>query len=89
VETFYQCLQSGSCNFRAWTTEKRATEKGDSPAKRLEFTAAMSFNFALVRLGQHQLALGPGAVNSSSSLPQQNCSPKKFQKPNFGRGLAS
>ena len=39
----------GACNFRAWTAEKRAKETGDSPAKQLEFTALLSFNFALTR----------------------------------------
>jgi hypothetical protein len=58
----------GACKFRALTPEKMAKETGDSPTKRLEITAAMCFNFALVRLGQHQLALG----HSTRQLPRTN-----------------
>ena len=47
-----------SAKFRALTAEQRAKETRCAPTNRLEITAAMPFNFALVRLGQHQLALG-------------------------------
>jgi hypothetical protein len=43
--------------FRALTAEKRAKETGNAPTNRLEFTALLPFNFVLVRLGEHQLAL--------------------------------
>jgi hypothetical protein len=44
--------------FRALTAEKRAKETGDAPTNWLEITATIPSNFAIVRLGQHQLALG-------------------------------
>jgi hypothetical protein len=57
-----------SAKFRALTAEQRAKGTGDSPTTRLEITAAMPFNFALLRLGQHQLALG----HSTRQLPCKN-----------------
>jgi hypothetical protein len=56
-----------SAKFRALTAEKRAKETGDAPTNRLEITATMPSNFALVRLGQHQLALG----HSARQLPRK------------------
>ena len=63
------CLAKiGACNFRALTAEKRAKETGDAPTNRLEITATMPSNFALVRLGEHQLALG----HSTHQLPRKD-----------------
>ena len=63
------CLAKiGACNFRALTAEKRAKETGDAPTNRLEITATMPSNFALVRLGEHQLALG----HSTRPLPRKD-----------------
>ena len=56
-----------SAKFRALTAEKRAKETRCAPAKRQEFTAAVPSNFALVRLGEHQLALG----HSTRQLPRK------------------
>ena len=53
-----------SAKFRALNAEQRAKETRCAPAKRQEFTAAVPSNFALVRLGQHQLALGHSFVTS-------------------------
>jgi hypothetical protein len=62
------CLaKTDACNFRALTAEKRAKETGDAPTNRLEITATMPSNFALVRLGQHQLAL----CHSARQLPRK------------------
>ena len=47
-----------SAQSRALIAEQRAKETRCAPAERLEFTAAVPSNFALLRLGQHQLALG-------------------------------
>ena len=65
----------GACKFRVLIAEKRAKETGDSPAKRLEITAAMCFNFALVQMGQHQLALG----HSTRQLPRKDRGACKFR----------
>ena len=46
-----------SAMFRALIAEERAKATRCAPAERLEFTAGVISNFALVRLGQHQLAL--------------------------------
>jgi hypothetical protein len=52
--------------------EKRAKETGDSPAKRLEITAAMCFNFALVRLAPCCSAGSAIPFKSlSTTLPQE------------------
>ena len=64
-----------SAKFRALTAETRAKETGDAPTNRLEITAAMPFNFALVRLGQHQLALG----HITRQLPRKNRGPEIFE----------
>ena len=47
-----------SAKFGALIAEQRAKETRCAPAKRQEITAAVPSNFVLVRLGQHQLALG-------------------------------
>jgi hypothetical protein len=60
-----------SAKFRALIAEQRAKETRCArcaPAMRLEITAAMSFNFALVRLGQHPPALG----HSTRQLPRKD-----------------
>ena len=57
-----------SAKFRALNAEQRAKETRCAPAKRQEFTAAVPSNFALVRLGQHQLALG----HSTRQLPRKD-----------------
>ena len=54
--------------FRALTAEKKAKETGNAPTNRLEFTALLPFNFVLVRLGEHQLALG----HSARQLPRKD-----------------
>jgi hypothetical protein len=56
-----------SAKFRALIAEPRAKETRCAPAKRQEFTAAVPSNFALVRLGHHQLALG----HSTRQLPRK------------------
>ena len=48
--------------------EKRAKETGDAPTNRLEITATMPSNFALVGLGEQQLALG----HSTHQLPRKD-----------------
>ena len=48
-----------SANFGALNAEKRAKETRCAPAKRLEFTARMPFNCALIKVRLHALALGP------------------------------
>jgi hypothetical protein len=55
-----------SAKFRALTAEQRAKETRCAPTKRLEITAAMPFNFALVRLGEHQLAAWPQHTPAAS-----------------------
>jgi hypothetical protein len=51
VTVHASCLATiGACNFRALIAEKRAKETRDAPANRLEITARLHFNFALVRL---------------------------------------
>ena len=60
--------------------EKRAKESGDSPAKRLEITAAMCFNFALVRLAPCCSAGTAKTSPPSSSLPSHNLVSKLFRK---------
>jgi hypothetical protein len=54
--------------FRALTAEKKAKETGNAPTNRLEFTALLPFNFVLVRLVEHQLALG----HSARQLPRKD-----------------
>jgi hypothetical protein len=61
------------------TAEKKAKETGDSPAKRLEITAAMSFNFALVRLAPCCSAGAARTSTPSSSFPLAALS-SNFQK---------
>jgi hypothetical protein len=65
IHSFYRAvlLPSGrnlpwGAKFRPLIAEQRAKETPCRPAERLEITAALPFNFALVRLGEHQLALG-------------------------------
>jgi len=48
----------GFCKISSFDAEQRAKETRCAPAERQEVTATVSSNFALVRLGQHQLTLG-------------------------------
>ena len=60
--------------------EKRAKEPGDSPAKRLEITAAMCFNFALVRLAPCCSSGTARAPPPSSSLPSEKFVSKLYHR---------
>ena len=60
--------------------EKRAKETGDSPAKRLEITAAMCFNFALVRLAPCCSSGTARAPPPSSSLPSEKFVSKLYHR---------
>jgi hypothetical protein len=70
-------------NFRTFLTEKRTKQTRDSLTKRLEITGWLPFNFVVVRLGPHNLVMGPGDVNSSSSLPHQNSPNFSFERSLF------
>ena len=57
-----------SAKFRALIAEQRAKETRCAPAERQKVTATVPSNFALVRLGLHQLALG----HSARQLPRKD-----------------
>ena len=76
-----RCLaKMGGCNFRALMAEKRAKETSDSPAKRLEITAAMPSNFALVRPAPRCSARPARSSPHSSSLPSEKFVSKLYHR---------